>query len=66
MVGCSQIYANCSTRIALLNVDMEEDINWDGICWKTQFADKLQKRWANLKVDVKVDVSMSHQGEHLF
>ena len=58
----SQIYANCSTRVTLL----EEDVNWDGIHWKMWSTNKLWKRWANLKVDVKVDVSMSHQGEHLF
>ena len=50
----------------LLNIDMEEEGNWDGICWKMWSTDKLWKRWANLKVDVKDDVSMSHQGEHLF
>ena len=60
MVSCSQIYANHSTRVVLLNIDMEEEVNWDGICWKMWSADKLWKRWADLKVDVKVDTNMSH------
>ena len=66
MTGCSQIYTNHLTRVTLLNVNTEKDINWDGICWKMWSADKLWKRWANLKVDVKVDVSMSHRGEYKF
>ena len=66
MVSCSQIYANRSTRVTLLNVDTEGDVNWDGICWKTWSANKLRKRWADLKADAKVDVSMSHRGEHIF
>ena len=60
MVRCSQIYTNHLTRVALLNVDMEEDVNWDGLCWKTWSAKKLWKRWGDLKADAKVDTSMSH------
>ena len=64
MVSRSQIYANRLTRVALLNVDTEEDVNWDAICWKTWSADKLRKRWAGLKADAKVDEGMSHRGEY--
>ena len=66
MVSHSQIYVNCLTRVALLNVDTEEDVNWDAICWKMWPANKLWKRWAGLKADAKVDKSMSHQGEYKF
>ena len=66
MVSRSQIYANCSTRVAHLNVETEEDVNWNGICWKTWSAEKLRKRWADLKADAKVDASMSHRGEYFF
>ena len=48
----------------MLNIDTEEDINWDGLCWKMWSANKLCMRWAELKVDAEVDMSMSHQGKY--
>ena len=48
----------------MLKVNAEEDINWDRLCWKMWSADKLHMRWAELKVDVEVDASMSHRGKY--
>ena len=59
----SRIYADRSTRVAHLNVDAEEDINWTGLCWKTWTVDKLRTRWADMKADADVDASMSHRGK---
>lgn len=60
MVRHSQIYTDWLTRVVLLNVNVEEDVNWAKLCWKMWIADQLWKRWANLKADAKVDTSMSH------
>ena len=59
----SRIYADRSTRVAHLNVNAEEDINWTRLCWKTWTVDKLRTRWANMKADADVDASMSHRGK---
>ena len=64
MSGHYQIYADRSTRVAHLNVEAEEDINWTELCWKTWTVDKLRTRWVDMKADAEVDASMSHRGKY--
>ena len=50
----------------LLNLGAEKDINWVELScrgWNGWSADKLQKRWAVLKVKAKVDARATHRGE---
>lgn len=63
--GHSQIYSDHSTRVAHLDLDMEEDINWDELSrtgWNGWSAEKLQVRWADLKAGV--DSRATHRGEY--
>jgi hypothetical protein len=61
----TRIYTDHSARVALLKLDTEEDINWDELSWNVWSAEKLRKRWADLKAKAKVNTGTSHRGEYI-
>ena len=64
-----RLYSNCADhifRVASLNLDVEEDIQWGELIdagWNKWTAQKLEERWAALKS--KVGTSATHCGEYL-